>query len=92
MALAQTDVTPGKRFVVVQNPKLKKNMYDMGQPELIVNGYGALPIGTEIEIIEAPNKKYVPSSLTVPIKIVNDPEQNVYPCYWIWFKKRVEEV
>ena len=99
MAIKRTDVTVGKRFKTILNPKLNANQMDTGYPELEVYGEpggvfqscGKLPIGTEVEIVVAPRK--VPStSMCVDIRLVEDPEGRVYSCFWIWFKKRVEEV
>lgn len=97
MAIKKEDVTVGKRFRTILNPKINANMMDIGIPELqvygepggVLSGSGNLPIGTEVEIVVAPRK--VPmSSMAVDIKLVGDPDETVYSCFWIWFKKRVE--
>ena len=99
MAIKKEDVTPGKRFRTIFNPKVNRNTMDIGIPELQVygspggalSGSGNLPIGTEVEVVVAPRK--VPgTSMAVDIKIVSDPSEKVYSCFWTWFKMRVEAI
>jgi len=100
MAIKQTEVTVGKQFKVIHNKKLKASTYDNDQVELEVmgeggcwfDGHGPLPVGTVIEVVEKPNKRLVGSALTLLLKIVDDPKETIYSCFWIYFKKRVEEI
>jgi len=100
MALKQTDVTVGKRYKVIHNSKLKESIWDNGGAELMVmaadghyfDGHGDLPIGTEIEIVKEPKNLKGTASRVVLLKIINEPEDNVYSSFWVLFKKRVEEI
>lgn len=99
-ALKQADMRVGDRYEIVENTAIETNFMNpygpqfqiMGDNACWFDGHGILPYGSVITLLELPNRKYVPSTLTFSFKVDGDPKNGTYTAFWVDFKRRAVKV